>query len=197
VAALAEGGPVVLLVAVRGVALAELVAGVVGALLAVLTHLLLVWEALAPLFVPVVEVPFVSLELFVIVEFVILLLEGFRDFLAGRGDGLRAGKLLVSLDFLRLQTNGGCEHLEEPLDELLRLLVEKHAEIWHEFGARRIVFDADSENVVVDFGEGVVALQIPAERGNLRAAVLLQLRIFLQNLRNIHFWRLTKLHTTW
>jgi hypothetical protein len=42
VAALAEGGPVVLLVAVRGVALAELVAGVVGALLAVLTHLLLV-----------------------------------------------------------------------------------------------------------------------------------------------------------
>lgn len=64
-----------------------------------------------------------------IVEFVILLLEGFRDFLAGRGDGLCAGKLLVSLDFLRLQTNGGCEHLEEPLDELLRLLVEKHAEI--------------------------------------------------------------------
>lgn len=43
----------------------------------------------------------------------------------------------------------------------------------------------------MDFGEGVVALQIPAERGNLRAAVLLQLRIFLQNLRNIHFWRRT------
>jgi len=43
----------------------------------------------------------------------------------------------------------------------------------------------------MNFREGVVALQIPAERGNLRAAVLLQLWIFLQNLRNIHFWRRT------
>lgn len=63
-AALAESGPVVFLESVLRISLARLVVGVVGTLLAILTHLLLVLKALSSLFVPIVKVSFFSLKLF-------------------------------------------------------------------------------------------------------------------------------------
>jgi len=69
VAALAESGPAVFLESVLRISLARLVVGVVGTLLAILTHLLLVLKALSSLFVPVVKVSFFSLKLFLIIEF--------------------------------------------------------------------------------------------------------------------------------
>ena len=85
------------------------------------------------------------------------------------------------------------KNIEEEFHYGLGAVAKKDLEVFNHEVSRRVAFDADGEHILLDLGHRLLALQLLILLAKHDLAVLLKLRVLLQELVNIHDllgWRL-------
>ena len=78
------------------------------------------------------------------------------------------------------------DEFEQVLDDLLRLVLEKHLEVLNDHLTRTVALDADSEDVLFDLGHRRLPHQLFILLAEHPLHLVFKLRVLLQILANTH-----------